>query len=171
MVLVWFYKVLWMIALWAIQVLVFNQIHILGCITPLISVYFLLLFPKNTSRSTLLVWGFTAGILIDLFSGTPGVVSASMTLAAFFLPPLLKLLISKDAPEDLVPSIRSMGKWKFFQLLFLITLLHHISFFLLEAFSFFNWQVLLTSMGGSIALSLLLMMTLEFARNPKKQKN
>ena len=160
-----------MIALWAIQVLVFNQIHILGCITPLISVYFLLLFPKNTSRSTLLVWGFTAGMLIDLFSGTPGVVSASMTLTAFFLPPLLKLFVSKDAPEDLVPSTRSMGKWKFFQLLFLTTLLHHISFFLLEAFSFFNWKVLLTSMGGSIGLSLLLMMTLEITRNPQKQKN
>lgn len=171
MVLVWFYKVLWIIALWAIQVLVFNQIHILGCITPLISVYFLLLFPKNISRSALLVWGFAAGILIDLFSGTPGVVSASMTLTAFFLPSLLKLFVSKDAPEDLVPSIRSMGKWKFFQLLFLATLLHHIAFFLLEAFSFFNWKVLLTGMGGSIALSLLLMMTLEFARNPKKQKN
>lgn len=171
MVLVWFYKILWMIALWAIQVLVFNQIHILGCITPLISVYFLLLFPKNTSRSILLLWGFIAGILIDVFSGTPGVVSASMTLAAFFLPPLLKLLVSKDTPEDLVPSIRSMGKWKFFQLLFLLTLLHHVTFFLLEAFSFFNWEVLLISMGGSIALSLLLMMTLEFARNPKKQKN
>ena len=64
-----------------------------------------------------------------------------------------------------------MGKWKFFQLLFLLTLLHHVTFFLLEAFSFFNWEVLLISMGGSIVLSLLLMMTLEFARNPKKQKN
>ena len=160
-----------MIALWAIQVLVFNQIHISGCITPIISVYFLLLFPKNISLSALLLWAFVAGMLIDIFSGTPGVVSASMTLSALCLPPLLKLLVSKEAPEDLTPSIRSMGKWKFFQLLFLLTLLHHISFFLLEAFSFFNWKILLISMGGSIALSLLLMMTLEFVRNPKKQKN
>lgn len=171
MVLVWFYKILGMIAIWAIQVLVFNQIHILGCITPLISVYILSLFPKNTPRSALLVWAFAFGILIDLFSGTPGVVSASMTLAAFFQPLLLKLFVSKDDPEDLTPSIRSMGKWKYFQYLLLITMLHHISFFLLEAFSFFNWETLLTSMGGSIALSLLIMMILEFVRNPKKQKN
>lgn len=171
MVFVWLYKILWLIAIWAIQVLVFNQIHILGCITPLISVYFLSLFPKNTPRSMLLLWGFTAGMLTDLFSGTPGVVSASMTLAAFFQPVLLKLLVSKDAPEDLVPSIRSLGKWKYFQFLLMLTLLHHITFFLLESFSFFNWQTLLISMGGSIVLSLILMMTLELVRNPKKQKS
>lgn len=158
-----------MTALWGIQVLVFNQIHFWGCVTPIISVYFLSLFKKDTPRSALLLWAFTLGILIDLFSGTPGVVSASMTLSAFLQPWLLKLFLSKDAPEDMVPSIQMMGKWKYFQFMFLLTIVHHTTFFLLEAFSFFNWEVLLFSMGGSIILSLLLIMILEVARNPKKQ--
>ena len=46
-----------MLALVAAQLLVFNHIHLFGYATPLPFVYFLLRFPLNTERWSILLWG------------------------------------------------------------------------------------------------------------------
>lgn len=170
MVLVGFHRLLWMLSIWAIQTLVFNQIHLFGCITPIVTVYFLTIFPRNTPRYALLIWAFFMGLLVDLFSGIPGVLSASMTLCAMIQPNLLKFLLSKDSPEEDAPSAHNLGNRKFAQYLIIITCIHHLSFFLLEAFSFLNLPVLITAITGSISLSLIIMGAFEYARKPRKKK-
>ena len=52
------YSTKWFVMLIALQVLVFNHIHIAGYATPLPYVYFLLILPSDTPRSALLMWGF-----------------------------------------------------------------------------------------------------------------
>ncbi|MCD8317678.1 MAG: rod shape-determining protein MreD [Paraprevotella sp.] len=84
-----FKRLLWAFVLLAFQVLVFNHIHWFGYATPIIYVYILCIQPLNTSRYTWLLWGFVVGLVADLFSETPGLGAASMTLTAMIAPLLI----------------------------------------------------------------------------------
>ena len=55
------------------QALVLNHINLFGCATPLLYVYFILLFRHDYPRWGTLLWSFFTGLCIDIFSNTPGV--------------------------------------------------------------------------------------------------
>ena len=75
-------RLLQMLGLVALQVLVCNHIHLLGYATPMPYVLFLAYLPLNANRVGNLLWAFVMGLLIDVFSNTPGEAAASLTLAA-----------------------------------------------------------------------------------------
>ena len=114
-----------------------------------------------------MLWAFVMGLLIDIFSNTPGEVTAALTLTAFAQWPLLQLMAPKDCVEDMIPSYRTMGTWNHIRYLFLLTTIHHATFYLLESFSWFHVTDLLISFGASLVFSLVLMLTLEALRYGK----
>ena len=160
----------WFILLLLLQVLVFNHIHIAGYATPIVYLFFLLIFPSETSRIVLILSGFVAGFVFDTFSGTPGVGAATMTFMGFIRPALLRLFgPHEDDQEEYKPSRRVMGGGKYFMYLLTASLLHSVIFFTLEAFSFFNITTLLINIGGSTVLSTLVMLAIESIRNTVKR--
>lgn len=167
MILVFCTRLLWMLLLLALQVLIFNHVHLLGYATPLVYIYFIFLFPLNASRSGVLLWSFAMGLAVDVFANTPGVAAASMTLAALAQPPLLRVMVPQDAVEDTVPSYRTMGTWAYVRYVALLSLLYHLVFFLLEFFSFFNGLDLLYSFAGSWLLTLSICLAFEYLRGSK----
>ena len=120
-----------MLALVAAQILVFNHVHIYGYTTPLPFVYLLLLFPLGTERWNILLWGFVCGLLCDITSLTLGVGMAAMTLVAFIQPPLLQLMLPKDAVEEMQPGYDTMGFWGYFRYALLLTFIFMLSSWLL----------------------------------------
>lgn len=62
-----------------VQALVLNHIHLFGCATPLLYIYFIMLFRRNTQPWIILVSSFLLGLCIDTFSNTPGVSSGAAT--------------------------------------------------------------------------------------------
>ena len=63
--------------------------------------------PPQLSRWAILLWCFTIGLVIDAFSNTPGVASASMTLIGALQPVLLELFLPRDADDHIkVPQKR-----------------------------------------------------------------
>ena len=62
------------------QALVFNRIQLFGCVTPMIYLYFPMRFRGNKPKWTILLWCFALGLGVDIFSNTPGMSAASMTL-------------------------------------------------------------------------------------------
>ena len=46
MIQLWINRLMWTLALWVLQVFVLNHIHIYGCITPMVAVYLITLFPS-----------------------------------------------------------------------------------------------------------------------------
>ena len=150
MIQLWINRLMWTLALWVLQVFVLNHIHIYGCITPMVAVYF--------------------GLALDVFAATPGVASASLTATAFLQPWLLNRITTKDAPEDLVAGRRTLGSWRYFQYLSLVTFFHHCLFFTLEAFSFFHYRDLLLSILGSWLLSMPFLWAFEYMRRVKKKE-
>lgn len=153
------------------QVMVCNHLHLLGYATPMIYVLFFCYLPLNANRIATLLWAFLLGLIIDTFSGTPGQASGAMVLTAMVQWPLLKAMAPKESLEDMVPSYRTLGVTKHFYYLFILTIVHHTTFFLLETFSYFHIVDIALSLGGSIVLSMVIMLTLETTRDRKQKSN
>ncbi len=159
-----FKKTILLIVFCIVQVLVCNQIHLFGYATPLVYVYFVTLFQRNYPKWAILLWCFALGLLIDVFSNTPGVAAGAMTFVAFLQPYLLQPFIPRDSLEDLQPSFASLGVLKFSGYVLICVVLYCPVFFSLEAFSFFNREQWLYSVGGSIVLTFLLILIIENVR-------
>lgn len=149
------------------QALVFNRIQLFNCATPLLCVYFVIMFPRNYPQWAILLWSFALGLTIDMFSNTPGVACASLTLTGALQPYLLMPFLPREPEENHRASAAELGWWKFFFFAFLLSLLFCITFFTLETFTFFNWRHWLASIGGSVILTMLLIMTFENFRGNK----
>lgn len=156
-----------LVALVALQALVFNHMHLFGYATPLVYVCFLLYFPLNYSRCGILLWGFTAGLLTDIFSNTPGVGTASTTLVAMIQPVLLQAMAPKDCVEGMMPNFHTMGYGNYARFFIILIVVHHLLFFALESFSYFNPLHLLLSCGSSIALTTSIVWAIEHLLNRK----
>ena len=149
------------------QSLVLNHIHLFGCATPLLYVYLVTLFRRDFPHWTILVASFTMGLCVDIFSNTPGLAAASMTLIGLLQPYLLTLFLPRESPDDLAPSMRSLGVVKFIWYALIIVLVYCLAFFALEAFDFDNWLHWLMNVGGSFLITSVLLLTIEFFRNSK----
>lgn len=160
-------RCMWGLSLLSLQVLVFSHIHLWGVAVPLVFVYLLLMFPKDTARWKVIVWGFVMGLAVDIFSNTPGVAAGAMTLTGLVQPVLLGLMLPKDTVEAVTPSFRLMGIWTYIRYALLLVLFHHIAFFFLEFFSFFHWEYWLMELLSSWLLSVLVIVVLESFRGSK----
>ena len=158
-------RALWLVALAAAQMMVFNHIHLLGYATPLPFVYLLLLFPLGTQRWSIMLWAFTCGLLVDTVSLSPGVAAGAMTLAAFIQPPLLRLMTPKDAPEDMQASFRTMGLWAYTNYAAIVTAVFAITYFALTAFTFFHILDIVIALVSSWILTLFMCLLFETVRS------
>lgn len=143
------------------QALILNHIHLFGIATPLLFIYLAIVFPRNYPKWAILLWCFFMGLFIDMFSNTPGVASCSLTLIGAIQPYLLEPFVPRDSVENLDCSVRTLGWGKFSVFALILTFIFCLVFFSLEMFSFFNWQYWLLCIGGSTALTLILILGLE----------
>ncbi len=157
-------KFLLFFVLLLVQVLVLNHIHLFDCATPLLYVYLVLLFRRNYPRWGILLWSFALGLSIDVFSNTPGLTAASMTLLGLIQPYLFYLFIPRDSPDDLEPSMKSLGVARFSYYTLLAVSIYCLVFFTIENFNFFNWQQWLSCIVGSTALTAVLILVIENLR-------
>ena len=146
------------------QVLVLNHIHLFDCATPLLYVYVVLQFRRNYPRWGILLVSFLLGLLVDIFSNTPGVAAASMTFLGFLQPYVLAMFLNRDSDEDLQPSMKRLGFAKFFYYAAVLVVVYCAIFFTIETFSFFNGLLWLECVGGSAMLTILLILAIENSR-------
>lgn len=156
----------WLVLLVLLQVLMFNHIHLGGYATPLAYVYFLLILPSNTPHWLYVVSGFVVGLVIDLFTNTPGMAAASLCACGFVTPWLLNAFAPKERDdEEFLPSATTMKWGNFLGFAFSITLLHCVLFFTIEAFTVSAWTTLLLTIGCSTALTFLFVIGFETLRS------
>ncbi len=121
-----------------LQVLILNNIHIYGYGTPFLYVFFLLIYSSNASKNTLMLWAFFIGLIIDTFTNTPGINTASATFLAFIRDPILNSFTLHDNNDIFEPGISSMGLNSFIKYIVALTLIFCICLQLLNSFSFFD---------------------------------
>lgn len=146
------------------QSMVLGRIHLFGFATPLLCIYFVLMFQRNLPKWSSLLWSFMMGLLIDIFTNTPGLTSASLTFIAAIQPYFLELFISRDAAEDLRPAFSTIGPGKYAYYASVLVLLFCVVFYSLEFFSFYDWTRWILNVVGSSVITLVLIFTFETAK-------
>ena len=160
-------RIAWFIGLVLVQVLLLNNISLFGLATPFIYIYFLLALDKDTDRIAMMAMAFALGLVVDVFSNTPGVNAGASVLIAFLRPNLLRLFSPRDEFENFEPGIYTLGIWPFIRYAFASILLHHTALFFLEAFTFANIEFLLLRILCSTLLTVVLVMAVEFVRHKR----
>lgn len=152
------YNIFRLIALLAVQVLIFSYIHFSPFISPFVYPLFVLLLPFNTPRWLLLILGFVAGFILDLMLDTNGMHAASLLLVAYLRPYLITFITPKGAEFEVEPNIYLQGFSWFLIYCGVSTLTHHIFYFLIESWTFYNPIISLTRILVSTSFSVLFMM-------------
>ena len=164
-----FYRLMTMLLVIFLQVFLFNNINLWGYAVPLLGVMVLFRTPLNAGCIWNMFMAFGTGIVLDAFSNTPGVAAGAMTATAFVQYFVLHAMAPKDAVEDAVPDRRMLGQYKYFWYMAILFAVHHLLYFMLEAFSFFNLTDLALRFAGSYILSLALAWIMEMLRPSKVQ--
>ena len=151
----------WFIGLVLFQALVLNQMHIGGYATPFFYIYFILKFNSRVSRNNLMLWAFALGLIVDMFSNTPGMNAAAATCLAFFRAPLMRLITLRDMDEGFRPSVKALGFSSFFRYSLLTTSLFCTILLLIDTFSFFNPLVLIGKILTSVLSTMLCILCME----------
>lgn len=162
--------ILYFIVFVLIQVLILNNIHYLRIATPFLYLYFLLKIPVGISKSPMLLISFTTGLIIDIFSNTPGMHTAACTFVGFCRAGLIHFFIGKDLLEGAFPSYAVFGIGGFLRYVTSFVLLHHIVLFLVESLTLFDPLYLVLRIFSSTLLSVLLIAIVE-AFNMEAVKN
>jgi rod shape-determining protein MreD len=118
-----------------LQILVLNNIQFSGFVNPYVYIMIILLLPSVTPSWMILIISFITGLIIDLFSGSPGMHTSATLLAGFSRPFVLRLISPRDGYEsgtDL--SMAAYGFRWFFIYAATIVLIHHTALFFLEVF-------------------------------------
>ena len=149
-----------MVLLIVIQVLIMNHIRLFYLAIPFLYIILPLHFSSEQPRWSALLWCFSVGMIIDIFSNTPGIASGSMTLIGLLQPFVLKWFLPDDE-EEFIPSLNNMGWMKYSIYSLIIITVFCLTFFTLEAFSFFNPLQWIESVGASILLSFILTIALD----------
>lgn len=155
----------WFVLLLLLQALVFNHVHIFGYATPMPYVYFLLILPSDTSRWVYVLTGFLLGLGVDMCTNTPGMAAGAMCLLGLVTPWLLKMFAPNDGNDVFEPSRKVMEWSSFVKYTLFSVLVYCLAFFMLEAFSFFDWQILLINILGSTLLTTLFVIAMEAIRS------
>ena len=160
-------RVAWFIGLALVQVLLFNNICLFGLATPFVYVYFLLVLDRDIDHNMLMLIAFFLGLVIDIFSNTPGVNAGASVLIAFIRPGILRLFSPRGEYENFEPGIYTLGGGAFVRYAIILVLLHHATLFFLETFSLVNVGYLLLRILCSALLSMMLVMAIEYVRHKR----
>jgi rod shape-determining protein MreD len=143
------------------QILFLNRISLFGYVTPLFYIWLIVRFDSYMKRTSMLLWAFSLGLVMDMFSGTPGLNAASATLLAMVQPGIVKMFVQTERYEQLFPSSATMGGRPFAGYLLLMTVLHHTTYFLLRSIPLGDWSVLVLKVIFSTLLTFIFMIVAE----------
>ncbi len=158
------------ITLVLLQVLVINHIRLGGYVHPSVYLIFIMLLPVNMPGWQLLVLGFSMGLTVDLFTGTPGLHAGATTLLAFCRPAIIKLISGTQKFESIhEPNLNQLDGMWFLRYTISCVFVHHFALFFLESFSLHLIGQILLRIVLSVPVSVfIIMMILYIFKSNKK---
>lgn len=118
-----------------LQVLLFDQLQLLGVCHPYIYILCLMMMPITLPHSVDMIIGAVVGLVMDIFCNSLGVHTASCILLMFIRPYLLGAIVNdKDRLNEQI-SLRTLGMEALLKYVIILVLVHHLMVFLLAAWS------------------------------------
>jgi hypothetical protein len=81
---------------------------------------------------------------MDMFSNTMGLHAFATALVAFLYAPVIHLFVSSEENISLQPSVNTFGIGGYFKFAVILIVIHHLTLFFLEAFTFINFWITLS---------------------------
>ena len=139
-----------------IQIYILNEVLFASYINPFLYLIVLIIMPFKTPKWYLLIYAFTFGFLIDVFSGNLGMHSTACLILA-----ILKETISKiTVPHNIIEendelTIQKIGSKSFILFSTILVFIHHLSLFVLEHATF-NFQIIVKIILSTIFTCLII---------------
>lgn len=155
-----------------IQVLILNRIDLTPYTNAYLYVMFILMLPINMNKVLLLIVSLLTGLVIDLFSNTPGMHSTACLLIAFIRPGFLNILVPRENFDSTIKlSWTGMGSAKFMVYSATLIFVHHLVLLSIESFlSHSILNLLIRIMTCSVTTLLLVVLSQMLMSNPAKAK-
>ena len=121
-----------------LQVLVLDHLDVAnGYMVPYLYVLFLLMLPFELPTWAQLLIGAFTGLVMDIFSSTPGMHMSACVVMMFARAHLLDLIAPREGYEyGLRPTVPRMGLAWFLTYAGLLIALHHLWLFFVEVYTF-----------------------------------
>jgi hypothetical protein len=155
----------------ALQVFMFKNMGYYTIVTPFPYVLFILLLPFGTPHFLLYLLAFACGITVDAFYDTLGVNAAASVVLAWTRIVFLRITLEAENHETFAtPRLGDVSIRWFLPYLFIGTLLHHFTLFILEVFSFQQLHYTLLSIILSCIFTVLICMLFSLLFYKKKRR-
>lgn len=147
------------ISLVLIQVLIFNQVQFSGFFNPYVYVLFIILLPLSAPGYAVLILAFALGLIIDIFSNSLGIHSASTVFVAYVRPLVIRIISNREDDKSDYPGLNQNKLAWFINYVVIMVLIHHTLLFYLEVYTFANffntlYRVILSSLFSIIVIVL-----------------
>lgn len=157
------------IALFIIQLPLLYRITLWDRAFGFFYVGFLLLLPYKISRTYLLVVGFLIGLVVDVFSNTPGIHAGACVFIMFVRDPWLRVV--QDDTEDLFNiNHGSLKKTGFIIFTFPLVFVHHFIIFTIENGGLHLFGMLISKTIMSAIFSFVIIFVLNYLIVPKARR-
>ena len=150
-----------LLMLLALQFLIIDNIQFSGYVNPVVYLLFIILLPFEIEAWIVLPLSFMTGLIVDIFSGTPGMHPSATVAAGFVRPYILAVVAPRDQyDQGVMPGIRGYGlKWFASYVTFMV-LVHHFILFYVDVFRFEDFfstllRVLLSSLFSVVFIILI----------------
>lgn len=165
-------NILRFVGLILLQIFVIDNIRFGRYIHPYVYVLFVMLLPLKIDKSLVLGLGFLTGLVIDIFAGTPGLNAAATTLMAFVRPIVINsMFVGNDIKNIDEPSAAEIGTRRFLTYMLILLLTHNFTLFMLEAFSFRLFGIILLQTLLGVATSAVFIMIIVSVFNSRRKKS
>lgn len=131
---------------------------------------FLLLLPRTLSRSYLMVVGFFSGLLVDIFTDTPG-IHASASVFILFIRNFWLSIIVDDPQEAINLNIFTLKKTNFLFFVFPLVFIHHFTIFFIENGGFHSFGLVVSKVFFSAVFSTVIISIVNFVVASKKGRS
>jgi rod shape-determining protein MreD len=139
-----------------LQVLLFNRLQMGGLCHPYIYVMCLLMMPITLSHSADMLIGALVGLAMDVCCNSLGIHMAGCILLMFIRPYLIGVVVNdKDRLNEQI-SLRSIGFEALVKYVVILVILHHLTVFLLGAWSLSHIHFVLMETAVSSLITILL---------------
>jgi hypothetical protein len=145
-----------------LQVVVFNHLCLFNVAVPLVFIYFIIKLPVTLPANWAMTVSFLMGLMVDIFSNTQGMNALACTLLSACRLPILRLYFPRE--EDLSnpePSLRTLGPGVYMKYLITVVAIYCTLFFFIEAFTFYNWTLMLLRIVASSLLTFIILLAFD----------
>lgn len=151
-----------------LQVIIFNNINLFGYINPYPYLLFILLFPVNGNKNTLLISSFLLGIIIDMFSNTSGVHAMASIILAFIRPNLFRFAFGISYEYQTVKIADKISSERV-SFILLSIFIHHFALFAFEYFRVGLFFTIVTRTLSSTLLTFIFCLLIIYFIKPSKR--